>query len=130
MNHEVGVFNPNTDKNCWLQLKSVPFYMQTGANNKEVLLLKGRGLRVRVPPQTYVTFSDFKVLSTVGGAHCGSKLSFCTKYFQLKATNPAALTERETGLSHFSELASSSCANCPWCHDNVVKTRQTHAAAV
>ena len=63
--------------------------MRNGANNKEVLPLKGRGLRARVQPQTYVTFSDFKVLSTVGGAHSGSKLRICRKYFQPKASDSA-----------------------------------------
>ena len=62
-----AIWNPNTRLDVRVCLKQLPCILEQEQNDVTALRLKGRGLSVRIPPQTLVTITNIRLFSNSGG---------------------------------------------------------------
>ena len=61
------IWNPNEGFDVRVSLKQVPCILEQEQNDVTALRLKGRGMSVRIPPQTLVTLTNLRLFSNSGG---------------------------------------------------------------
>ena len=61
--NDFAIWNPNTLWDVWVCLKQLPCTVEQMQSDVTALRLKGRGLSVRIPPETIVTITNLRLFS-------------------------------------------------------------------